>query len=1248
MKKLFMMVLLAVATTAMAQKVGTWVPDHSALESNARTQVAKAAQAEQEELELILTAKTHRYETYGQGNNVQLSMMCAVGVGQSQIEVDFGYGRVAHTITSDGVLDVDTTTEVVTGGTSIAGSVSPAGIVRVYGKASDIDYLDFHGSEIYDIDISKMTNLAILELGHNQISRLDLTGMPNMEYLDLKDNPFENGLFLGDFARLKYLNLNQLGDHAFDHAEGMVDLTKYAALRIFTAWDTHGLRSLDPSQCTYLQQLSVDNTNLSTLDVTKNEYLMILNISDTKINSIDLSGNPNLVEFYAANEGQMDVAAKFKEIDLSANPLLQRIFLDGNALTTLDVSKQWNLISLYAANNKLTSIKGVDIEKELPENRPVELAYLDLSGNYFTYATLPIVEPMTYFYYDLQHDLPTAKEYGVCEEGKLDLTPWIEREGSENAIAMALLSRDGFSWDQQLFEGVDYTFDPNTNIVEFLTAHEDSVQIAIFNTVFTDVTLLTGKFLVRSAANYGKPVELFNLEAKSGSFTMQLATAEDETLYVDFGDGERKEFATSAGVLTTISGTASGKVTVYGRVAAVVKELEMKNQSLLSLDVNKQTNMARLVVRHCGLDTIDLGWNHCLRSIDLSGNAIAHLNLGGENNAFNKNLLTEVKVNGNGMQTLDLGLAAATIVTLDASDNKLTEIELDEMYYLRQLNLSNNLLTELNVSECESLEQLLVSGNQLRTLDVAANKQLSELDIANNQMTFRTIAATIAPLSLERMTVTYAPQQEVKIPAVSMAVNLRSEAEVNGVKTIFKWENAVTHAVLTEGVDYTIENGVTTFLPSVENQLLSCTMVNAALPRFVAFGGLRTTATTAIKAPKYTIAEFDTPKGGQYPWLSLAATEPDTYIYIDWGDNNLVEYPLQTTYTLFNLDSLVSTTAGAHVKVYSNVSETGNVRVFSVAGFTMSNVSINKMTDLYCLALEGSGLESIDLSGLEPKLGELNLAKNKLKTIDLTGFKNLYYLVLSDNQLTNITLDEKNNISWFMAAKNKLTTVDNMPLSHVFNLDLTGNSIASLDLSKMKNVGQLMLSNNKLHELDITPCYDLRVLDITTNYFDYTTLPIPGDILIYNYSNQAPIEVACVDGVIDLSKHAVITDPATGEKYETEFYFFEGAISIYEDESGSLVLDNYEFTEGEEFFVKNGLISFAEDQKKVTGLLINELFPEILLYTKTIAVKGGAQGIENVTATEKVASGAYNLLGIPVSTDAKGIIIVNGEKRFNP
>ena len=122
------------------------------------------------------------------------------------LDVDCGYGLTELEV-SKAYFDLETG-EIV--GSTFTGSVNAEGIVRVYGDASKIDYLDLNGVYIDRLDISALTNLAILDISYNDIVALDLTPQTQLQALYADANPFsEKPLIVGkNKPYLSLLSLN--------------------------------------------------------------------------------------------------------------------------------------------------------------------------------------------------------------------------------------------------------------------------------------------------------------------------------------------------------------------------------------------------------------------------------------------------------------------------------------------------------------------------------------------------------------------------------------------------------------------------------------------------------------------------------------------------------------------------------------------------------------------------------------------------------------------------------------------------------------------------------------------------------------------------------------------------------------------------------------------------------------------------------------------------------------------------------
>ena len=200
------------------------------------------------------------------------------------------------------------------------------------------------------------------------------------------------------------------------------------------------------------------------------------------------------------------------------------------------------------------------------------------------------------------------------------------------------------------------------------------------------------------------------------------------------------------------------------------------------------------------------------------------------------------------------------------------------------------------------------------------------------------------------------------------------------------------------------------------------------------------------------------------------------------------------------------------------------------------------------------------------------------------------------------------------------------------SLDLSDNDLESVSLDKLPQLEQLWLNANKLTKVDVSKNTNLRVLNVVGNRLKFSTMPLPNNngkrFDRYSYNLQAPIDVKCVNGKVDLSSEAVVG----GEM--TTYHWFIGNVT-YRD--GELQGEKLELND--EYTVENGVTTLKLTQS-ITNLVCvmsNDNFPNALIYTNYIAFTP-ATGIDAVTADKDVKiqffDGAISVLGTQNSTVA--------------
>ncbi len=1151
----------------------------------------------------IITFHTNVYDNVGETNAFHFYLGAKEPI---YVDVDCGFGSIE---TEVGVAVFDPEAGGIAG-TAISCTVSQEGIVKIYGDASKIDYIDMEGCYISEISFPQLTEVEILNLSYNELKGLDLSHMSKLQALYLGSNPFsETPLLIGpDKPDLTILSLDII-----DNLDPSFDMADYPALRSFEAWHVPTLTRIDPTNCPNLLQLSIDLTNVESIDISKNPNLLILNVADTKITELDLSNNPYLTELYcghmAAGYGQYAMTS----LNLGSKPNLQRLFCQGNALTTLDVSGCPKLTDLSCSYNYLTEL-SLDANKELVN--------LNIAMNLFTFATLPDQRDTFNEYYYYQRPMSIDRSYAVGTT--LDFSQQVLREGSTTKGYLYKVSEESPNFPE-LLEDEYYTYaDGKITLNKALT---DSVQVSFTNDLFAEYPLSTSKFMVKTASEIGKPSPVVELtfyptvKDIALSVGMQGASAESPLHFkVDFGNGQLVDFtAVSSGLPETpnVTGTRTGHVTIYMPENTDISAFGIDGQRLMSADVSRAKTLERLAITDCQLSAIDLKWNRCLSSLDLSGNNLSTIDLSEPNGSYGKNVLSDFKAARNRLTEVVFSTRTC-LQSLDLSDNDLAALDLLKFSALTYLDLSGNQLTEVDLRDLESIVTMNLSGNNLSEISLLDYLPLESLNISGNYFTFATLPAPGAVTEY-----IYAPQAPVSLPAKAPSINLSDNyVEIDGAVTQYDWVMNATGAPVPAGAVTSTGNGLFRFADPDLGEV-RCEMTHAAFPDFKGAAVYTTTPVQTASMPTYVFAAFTTLEDGVAE-LTMRSTKPDVGVYIDWEGNGYLE---QYVLTDKPLSFEVKTKAGADVKCYS-YDEDNCVDVFSFGGAKLASIDASRMMNLVNFTCANSGLklQNISLPLCKETLEELSLAGNEIESIDLSDYTALRMLNLSENKLTEFDSSPFKKLEVLYLAYNNLTSVklDNALL---WETVLIGNKLEDIDLSHIPTMQQLFLSDNLLTHLDVSAMPRLKDLFIDQNYFTFATLPVIS-INRYVYANQAMLTVTPEDGyIVDLSSQ--VTCQGTPTVYT---WYID---SPYYDEDGSLVGEN--LYEGDEYEISGGVTTFLKPFTHIMCVMTNTRLPNIVLYTDFIDVNPKQDGIEEIASvSDSLPARWYDLSGACVAETVAG------------
>ncbi|MBD5373271.1 MAG: leucine-rich repeat domain-containing protein [Bacteroides sp.] len=1152
----------------------------------------------------IITFKTTLYETAGASNAFHFYIGATE---KTYIDVDFGFGPVEVEV---GQATFDSTAGAISA-TTVTGTVGTEGIVKIYGDASLIDYLDLEGVYATELDMPTLTNLEILNLDHNLLKRMDLTPFSKLQALYINDNPFdETPLLIGpNKPDLTILEMGSVGalNQSFDIAD-------YPALQSFDAFATHDLRKVTPSGCPNLLRLSIDNTSVSELDVTKNEKLLILNISCTPITNIDITKNTALQQFFCTSTGSWMNNYKIKSLDLSRNKELVYLMCQGNDMTELDVSNNPNLMTLYCNENLLP---GIDISKNLYINS------LNISNNLMDFTTMPLPREDFSEYYYYQRRMPLDRSYAVGTE--IDMSSRVIRPDSETWFALFERQRDedGNNVDIELPE--DY-YEFKDGKVTLLKETTDSVYLAFANSLFPTYDLQSSLFKVKSVADFGKDNAAVTLRTRPGvskiafSIGIQGATPESPKKFsVDFGDGNPVEFSTTTNVLPAepnASGDVkrTGSMTIYLPEGTDLSALGIDGVGLTSINVTPSACITDLSLTNCQISNIDLQWNRCLTNLDLSGNNLTILDLNGADGANGKNLLSSIKAANNKLTSIEPGLLNS--VTVDLSNNNFSEINLLKASNLRELNLSGNQITEVAIQDLEAIKHLDLSSNLLSEILIADYIDLDYLNLSNNVFPLSTL-----PQAPKAQTYVYAPQQPWALPEQAPTANL-SKQLLNDATT-FTWHKA--DGTLITDAEAIKENNPGIFqLCDTKLGAIYCTFTNPAFPAFTGENAYRTTDITVAEMPQNVVCSFKTLADG-IGSLAITGKKRNTMVYIDWEGNGALEQFVATTVDPTYYD--VDVHANAEVKVYAYEKECG-LTVFSLGAGPLEYIDASQLTELIHFSVAGSHIDIDKISLPEANLEELVITNGELTSASfLSKYPEIWLLNLSANNLSDLDLSVLPKLKAAYAGSNKLTNVilENPVL---YDLALNNNLLENIDLSGALNISQLWLFTNNFKTLDISPLKNLGILDISENYFNFLTVPSPDyEIRSYTYSDQYPIEGEVVDGKIDLSGYGA----------ETFRWFIDSP--YIDEETGDLYGE--ELVEGEEYTIENGVTTFLKNFTHIMCVLQNAAFPDLKLYTNFMDAHLDS-AINEVEISGSQSGDIYDLQGRRVTNPGHGLYIRDG------
>ena len=667
--------------------------------------------------------------------------------------------------------------------------------------------LEHAGGTLTSLYLSENTDLECLDMRHLEV----------LEYLYINDCPKFASIFICapeekhstlrsinisncNLSHFYPVNLPALTTLKLDHnnlMSGETDdspfvLGEYPQLANLDVSSNKGIKSLDISKCTKLEQLYIDSCSFSNIDVSQAKDLITLNCAANKIRSLDLGNNLDITTLLVNGN-------PIAELDLSPFGKINTLNISDTQIAYIHLMNAYYLKDFRASNtnlafvdfngqqsNRMTRIDLRNNKKFTPESMTYTLMTLPVSGKAYStnlwlegsnaehsntaYATSadmqwvcdvtgdntavnsPLLITVTgatdtgenktgtldrlypYFAYSLDYDLDVMQTQG----GKFIICQWQPeyfqtiKSVSNSALKGVPVHIYPYPEEGKRFRSV--TVNGEEIFSRWFIVSEDATIKVNFTNELSSIAFDVEKgqdftFLVNPADNNGSVF----VDWGTGARTEYDGQRKYETGYVQIGG-------------TRIDGTAaSERITVYGDIAAidvsgfgdVAADFGLWDNHITGVDLTNCPDLRLFNIHWNPISTIDLSQNTALEVLDLGYTNLQSIDL-----SNNKSLIY-IEAYSDGFDDPASGIRALEAIDvsnlpellhLNLKNNKISSIDLSKNTNLYELNLNGNKLQDVDVSNNPKLVSLDLGRNGISVLDLKANTELTSLNMDNNNL----------------------------------------------------------------------------------------------------------------------------------------------------------------------------------------------------------------------------------------------------------------------------------------------------------------------------------------------------------------------------------------------------------------------------------------------------------------------------------------------------------------------------------
>lgn len=599
---------------------------------------------------------------------------------------------------------------------------------------------------------------------------------------------------------------------------------------VLSAYGSQGLpmNSIDVTPAVNIKELQVSGAGLTDIDLKYSRDLRLLDLSNNAIAKLNMKGinglyEKNALAYLNLSHNQLSELELVNQMciehyDISYNNFQTFNYRDFDNCKTANFSHNpfQRLLLGYFVSATSIDASGCNLtEVQVPESD--YLTDLNLSDNDFTFADLPYLPNISGYVYAPQRTLPLpamAPAINLSEQDRVI-------EGVSTGSTFVWTMADGSAIPAG-------KIDQQGPVVRFTDPDLGLVRCTITNPAFPALTMTTSD--VQTADMPTNVVAHFTTTRDEQAELILASSLASDALFVDWrGDGTGLQMYQIGPKPTTFTATtypgAEAKVYSY-QAQDNTTVWTLSGATLDDFDGSGFSSMEYFTVDKASLTDITLPERSRLKGLGLNGNLFSKFDFTGLPNiemlTMGDNLLTEIDLK----DMPKLGTAAFP-------DNELTSVKLSNTG-VWALYLEHNKLSDIDLSQCPTVEQLSLDDNLLRHIDLTPLTKLSALSLAGNYFDFTTLPRPKDSYILYN----YLYQKPLQVSCVDGKVDLSSQDMVDGKQTQYYWfigmpqrneeTGALEGEMLTEGVDYTVEGGITKFLTSTKGVM--CVMANETFP----------------------------------------------------------------------------------------------------------------------------------------------------------------------------------------------------------------------------------------------------------------------------------------------------------------------------------------------------------------------------------------------------------------------------------